>query len=104
MVSRFLHNPDKGHCEAVKWILWYIKGTIDTDLVIEKDFIGNQESIRYVDSDYAEDLHKYRSTTGYVFTLSQALGSWCSTLQCIIAFSTMEAEHMAMTETIKEVI
>ena len=55
----------------MKWILWYIKGTIDVGLVFEKDSTGKQDCIGYVDSDYAGDLDKRRSTTGYVFTLSQ---------------------------------
>ena len=54
----------------MKWVLRYIKGTIDVGLVFKKDFIDKQECISYVDSNYAEDLDKRRSTTGYVFTLS----------------------------------
>ena len=27
VVSRFLSNPGREHCEAVKWILRYLKGT-----------------------------------------------------------------------------
>jgi len=72
MISRYMHNPVKGHWEAVKWVLWYIKGTIDIDLVFDKDFTAKQEYIGYVDSDYAGDLNKRWSTVGYVFTLSQA--------------------------------
>ena len=41
---------------------------------------------------------------GYVFTLSQAPVSWRFTLQSTVALSTMEAEYMAMTETMKEAI
>jgi len=74
-ISRYMHDPDRGHWEAVKWVLWYIKGTIDVSLVFEKDSTGKQECVRYVDSDYARDLDKRRSITGYVFTLSQALVS-----------------------------
>ena len=36
MVSRYMHNPDKGHWVALKWILRYIEGTMDIDLVFEK--------------------------------------------------------------------
>jgi len=50
----------------------YIKGTIDISLIIEKNAKVKQECIRYVDSNYDGDLDKHRSTTGYVFTLSQA--------------------------------
>jgi len=80
MVSRFLHNPDKGHCEAVKWILWYIKGIIDVGLMFENDTTSKQECIRYVNFDYDGDLDKRQFTMGYVFTLSQAPVSWSSIL------------------------
>ena len=40
MVSRYIHDPDKGHWEAVKWVLRYIKGTIDIGLVFKKDSTG----------------------------------------------------------------
>ena len=65
MISRYMHDPGRGHWEAVKWVLRYIKGTIDIGLVFEKDFMGKQEYVGYVDSDYAGDLDKCRSTTGY---------------------------------------
>ena len=82
----------------------YIKGTIDVGLVFEKDSTGKQDCIGYVDSDYAGDLDKRRSTPGYVFTFSQAPVSWRSTLQSTVALSTTEAEYMAMTEAMKEAI
>jgi len=59
-------------------------------------------SAQVMDSDYAGDLDKCRSTTRYVFTLSQALLSWHCTLQYIVALSMTEAEYIALTETIKE--
>ena len=71
LISRYMHDPDKGHWEAVKQVLQYVKGTIDIYLVFEKDSTGKQECVRYVDFDYAIDLDKRRSITGYVFTLSQ---------------------------------
>ena len=73
-------------------------------MVFENDSTGKQECIRYVDSDYAGDLNKRRSTTRYLFTLSQAPVSWRSTLQATITLSTMEAEYMTMTEAMKEAI
>jgi len=75
-----MHDPGKGHWEAVKRVLRYIKGTIDIGLVFEKDSTCKKKGIGYVDSDYAGDLDKRRSITEYVFTLSQALVSWRSIL------------------------
>ena len=90
MISRYMHDPGKGYWEAVKWVLWYIKGTIDVCLVFKKDSTSKQECIGYVGSDYAGDLDKFQSTTGYVFTLSQSPVSWRSILQSAIALSTTE--------------
>jgi len=70
LVSRYMHNPDRGHWEVVKCTLRYIKGTIDVDLVFEKNSIGKHKCIRCVDFDYVRDLDKHRSITGYVFTLA----------------------------------
>ena len=77
MINRYMHDHDRGHWEAIKWVLRYIKDTIDVGLLFEKDSIGKQECVGYVDSDYAGDLDKCRFITEYVFTLSQVQVSWC---------------------------
>jgi len=99
-----MHDLGRGHWEVVKWVLRYIKGTIDISLVFEKDSTGKQECVGYVDSDYAGDLDKRRSTTGYVLTFFKALVSWRSILQSTVALYTIEAEYMTMTEVMKEAI
>ena len=104
IISRYMHDPVRGHWEAVKLVLRYIKRTIDVKLAFEKDSTGKQERIRYVDSDYAGVIDKHRSTMGYVFTLSQARVSWRSILQSTVALSTTEAKYMAITEVMKEAI
>ena len=58
----------------------------------------------YSDSDFAGDLDRRRSLTGYAFTLSGSAISWKATLQSTVALSTTEAEYMAVTEAVKEVI
>ena len=85
------------HWEAVKWILRYIKDTVDVKLILEKDDWGKQECTYYVNSNYAGDFDKHRSTTGYVFTLSQLPVSWRCTLQSTVALSTIQAKYMALT-------
>ena len=84
----------------MKWILRYILNTVDVGLVFQHDGSLGQQMIGYVDSDYAGDLDKCRSTTGYVFTLAGGPISWRSTLQSTVAVSTIEAEYMATTEAI----
>jgi hypothetical protein len=79
--------------------LRYIKGTSDATLCyggLEYIVIG------YVDSDFAGDLEKRKSTTGYVFTITGRVISWVSKLQTVIALSTTEAEYMVATQACKE--
>ena len=58
----------------------------------------------YVDSDFAGDLDKRRSTLGYVFTLAVGAISWMSKLQATISQSTIEAEYMVVSHACKEAI
>jgi len=64
MTSRYMHDPDKGHWEATKWILQYIKGTTDVGLVFKKDVGGKHEYMGYVDFDYTGGRDKRRSRHG----------------------------------------
>ena len=104
VVSRYMHDPGKEHWQAVKWILRYILNTVDIGLVFQQDKQDGQCVVGYCDSDYAGDLDKRRSTTGYEFTFAKAPVSWKSTLQSTVALSTTEAEYMAVTEAVKEAI
>ncbi|KAH9723668.1 hypothetical protein KPL70_007189 [Citrus sinensis] len=100
-VSRYMANPGGEHWIAVKRILRYIRGTSDVALC----YGGSEFTVRgYVDSDFAGDLDKRKSTTGYVFTLAGAAVSWVSKLQTVVALSTTEAEYMAVTQACKEAI
>ena len=85
-----MHDPGKGHWQAVKWILQYLLKTIDVGLVFERIDTCDQYAIGFVDSDCAGDLDKRQSITSYVFTLSKAQVSCKSTLQTTVALSTTE--------------
>ena len=101
VVSKFMANPGREHWNIVKKILRYVKGASDVALHFEgSEFIIK----RYIDSDFAGDLDKRKSTTGYVFTFVSGAVSWVSKLQTVVALSTTEAEYMAATETCKEAI
>ena len=100
-VSRYMGNPGSEHWSIVKRVLRYIKGTSDVGLCYGgPDFI----STGYVDSDFAGDLDKRKSTTGFVFTLANGAVSWVSKLQSVVALSTTEAEYMAATQACKEAV
>ena len=58
----------------------------------------------YVDSEWAGDVDRRRSTSAYVFTLFGGAISWMSKRQVVVALSTTEAEYMAATHACKEAI
>lgn len=101
VVSRYMSNPGRQHWEAVKWILRYLRGTTDRTLCFKGAGI---ELKNFVDSDLAGDVDNKKSTTRYVYTLGGTTVSWASKLQKIVAFSTTEAEYIAITEASKEMI
>jgi ATP-binding cassette subfamily B (MDR/TAP) protein 1 len=103
-VSRYMSNPSKPHWEAVKWILRYIKGTVGHGLVFDASLHDASTLVGYVDADFAQDLDKRRSTTGYIYTLAGGCVSWRSTIQKCISQSTTEAEYVAVAEATKEAI
>ena len=65
--SRYMANPGREHWNTIKRILRYIKGTLDAALC----YGGLEFTVRgYVDSGFAGDLEKRKSTTGYVFIIA----------------------------------
>ncbi|KAE8686521.1 Protein STRUBBELIG-RECEPTOR FAMILY 1 [Hibiscus syriacus] len=101
VVSRYMVNPGKEHWNTVKRIMRYIKGTSNVALC----YGGSNLLINgYVDSDYAGDLDKSKSTTGYVFKIAGGAVSWVSKLQSVVATSTTEAEYVSATQASKEAI
>ena len=104
VVSRFIANPGAEHWEAVKWIMRYIKGTLNAGLVFRNESQFSEEITGFVDSDFAGNLDSRKSLTGYVFTALGGCISWKSNLQKVVALSSTEAEYMAATEAIKEAI
>ena len=101
VVSRYMSRPGKIHWQIVKWILRYLQGTSDACL----EFGKNRDTlVGFVDSDYAVDLDKRISLTGYVFCVGGCAVSWKASLQPVVALYTIEAEYMAVIEAIKEVL
>ena len=81
--------------QAAKRVLRYLKGTINLGVFYCKK--GDGELKAYTDSDYAGDLDERRSTSGYVFLLTEGFVSWSSKKQPVVTLSTTEAEFVAAT-------
>jgi hypothetical protein len=83
VVSRYMENPGKEHWAVVKWVFRYLRGTSNYSITYD----GSSDSVcGYVDSYFAGDLDKRRSTSGYVFTLAGGPISWMSKIQNIVVY------------------
>ena len=80
VISRFMHNPDRSHWNAVKHVLRYLADTKDHGIL----FSPNPTSgvVSYTDSDFAGCVDSRKSTTGYCFKFgNHGAISWKSKLQ-----------------------
>ena len=102
LISRFMSEPGREHWAAAKWVLRYLKGATGRCLTFTKNSKFSIEG--FCDSDYATDLDRRRSVTGYVFQVWGNTISWKSGLQDVVALSTTEAEYMALTAAAKEAL
>lgn len=93
LVSRYMSNPTQMHWQACKRILRYLQGTLNLGIMYKKG--GNTDLIGFTDSDYAGDIEDRKSTSGYVFVLSNGAVAWSSKKQPIVTLSSTEAEFIA---------
>lgn len=101
-VSRFNARHSKEHWEAAMHILKYLKGTAEYVLRFNK----NEERDIYAFSyaDYASEIDKRRSCSGFIVKLAGGAISWHSKRQEIVALSSTEAEYVALSTTVKEIL
>jgi len=108
--ARFSNDPRQSHEEAVKRICRYLVGTKDKGLVFRPDRSKGLEC--YVDADWAGSWHKdyshdptgAMSRTGYVISYAGCPIIWASKMQKLCALSTTEAEYIALSSALREVI
>jgi hypothetical protein len=108
--ARFTHCPRRSHEEAVKHICRYLQGAKDEGLRFKPT--DDLQLDCYVDADFAglwnyesdQDPVCVKSRTGYVMTLGGCPIQWNSKLQTEIALSTTEAEYIALSQAMRELI
>ena len=59
IVSRYRHDPNKGHWQTVKWVLWYLLKTVDVGFVFEQVDTCDQYATGFVDSNCVGYLDKW---------------------------------------------
>ena len=94
----------------MKHICRYLQGVKDNGLLFQPS--NDLQLDCYVDADFAglwnyesdQDPVCVRSRTGYVMTLGGCPIQWSSKLQTEIALSTTEAEYIALSQAMRELI
>jgi Reverse transcriptase (RNA-dependent DNA polymerase) len=108
--ARFCNAPQREHEEAVKRICRYLMSTKDEGLILKPD--KNRGLECYVDADWAgswldrssNDPLSSHSRTGFVILYAGCPIIWASKMQQLIALSTTEAEYIALSTALRDVI
>jgi hypothetical protein len=103
VLSRKLQSPSRKDWERGKRILRYIKGTLQYGVHYSAEKPQTPLAI-YSDADYAGNVETRISTTGYISIMAGGPITWKSQLQKTVAKSTMEAEYMALSDSVSETI
>nr|GEY87804.1 retrovirus-related Pol polyprotein from transposon TNT 1-94 [Tanacetum cinerariifolium] len=94
MYARYQAKPTKKHLEALKWVFWYLKGTINWGLWYLNDTA--MALTAYADADHAGCQDTRRSTSRSAQFLGDKLVSWSTKKQQSTAISTTEAEYITI--------
>ena len=108
--ARFSIAPKRKHELAIKRIARYLRGTMNRGMVIDPN-----KELRldlYADADFAglwnvenhDDPISVKSRTGWLLTLGEIPITWASKLQTEIALSTFEAEYIALSTGLRQLL
>ena len=109
--ARFSHQPRASHEVGVKHIVRYLKGTRDKGLIM-KPTSDNLKLDLFADADFAGlfasedklDPVSVKSRTGILLNFGGVPVCWSSKLQSEIALSTLEAEYIALSQGMRELV
>jgi Reverse transcriptase (RNA-dependent DNA polymerase) len=108
--AHFNHDPRRSHSKAVKKIVRYLIKTRTKGLIVRPN--GKLTVDCFCDADSAglwnkedhRDPISAKSRTGYVIMFAGCPVVWVSKLQTEIALSTMEAEYMALSHSLRQLL
>ena len=102
MLSRYMENPGVSHWESACHVLRYLKATRNTGILYKSSSTPHIDA--YSDADFAVDRDTRKSTSGFVFTCANGAISWRSKKQTLTAQSTVEAETIALSNAVRELL
>ena len=100
--TRFSHQPRESHEVGVKHIVRYLKGTKDKGLTMKP----NKDDLKldlFADADFS-GLFASEDKQDTVSDKSRTPVCWSSKLQSEIALSTLEAEYIALSQGMRELV
>ena len=108
--ASFSANPKSSRDKGVKKIIKYLKGTKENVLI---RYSKNDKGLEcFVDADFevgwstneSDDTASVYSRAGYIIKYRNYLILWASKLQYEISLSTTEAEYIALSQEMREII
>jgi len=64
--GQFSNNPSRAHWQAVKRVMWYLKGSLKMIIKYNNE---EEKIIGYSNADWVGDVTKRKSTSGFIFIL-----------------------------------
>ncbi|OMO62750.1 hypothetical protein CCACVL1_22657 [Corchorus capsularis] len=104
-LAQFMHQPTEVYWQTLKRILRYLKGTLDTGLLLSNSDSNSKHFMdlkSYADADWAGDTSDRKSTQHFLVYLNGNLISWNCNKQKSVARSSTEAEYKAIASAAAE--
>ena len=100
VLSQFMSSPRVAHLNLAKYVLRYLRGTVDHGIMFKKSSLM---IIGYTDASWGSTGDR-RSISGFCYKLGHdsSLVSWKSKKQTVVALSSCEAEYISMTGGMQE--
>ncbi|GKC08442.1 ribonuclease H-like domain-containing protein [Tanacetum coccineum] len=99
-VCLYLHDPREPHFSALRWVLRYVRGTLDYGLQLFSSSTTNL--VAYSDADWAGYPTTRISTLGSFVFLGNNLLSWSSKRQPTIYRCSIEGEYRGVANVVVE--
>jgi len=104
VLSRHVVYPGRIHMQAVKRVFCYLRGTSYYKLEFQAEDTLTREPEVYIDLDWAGDQTDRKSISGFTIVMDGRAVSWGSKKQMSVSLSTVEAEFIATSTAVKEIL
>uniref|UniRef100_T1IK42 Reverse transcriptase Ty1/copia-type domain-containing protein n=1 Tax=Strigamia maritima TaxID=126957 RepID=T1IK42_STRMM len=102
ILARYNAKPKRVHWNCMMHLWNYVVSTKDKCIHLSSE--SNLKVNCYVDASWATTIPDRKSVTGYLITIGSNIILWRTTKQGLVTMSAMEAELIALSELVKEII